>query len=244
MAFTSLSPESAFKSPQLQWEGKALPLIESNDGLRVFQTHGRSGVGDDEVGMDARRFRQPFVAGPDSGEILLNDGFRRAAALGLIAQQAADEADVRRGVDEHLDVEQGRQGGRAQQVGAFDHDHLGGADSFALWLAPVVDEGIDRRRYGLAALQRRQVGDQQIVIARRHVVEIMGRGVEAGNRRGVQIVGIFPQQGGHAVGQGGNKGFGQGALARARTASDCDQDGHGRSTSSARVLTQARGGRF
>ncbi|MNI55562.1 hypothetical protein D3C73_1105210 [compost metagenome] len=178
--------------------------------------------------MDPGWFRQPLMAGTDRGEILLDNGFGRASALGLVAQKAADEADVCGGVDKDPNVEQGRQGRGAQQVRAFDHHHLSGRHRLAARLASVVNEGIKRSGHAASGLQVAQIGNQQIVITRGDIVEIVRRRIKTGDGSRVEIIGIFSQKGGDALGQRGNQGLGEGALAGARAAGDGDQNGHER----------------
>jgi hypothetical protein len=43
------------------------------DGLGIFQANGSSRVGDDEVGMCPRWFREPLMTGSDSRQILRHD---------------------------------------------------------------------------------------------------------------------------------------------------------------------------
>ncbi len=178
--------------------------------------------------MNPRGFRQAFVTGADGGEVLMDDRFRRSSTLRLVAQQPANEADIRRGVDENANVEQGGQGRRAQQVRAFDDDDLGGRHRFAARFASMMDEGVEGGGHAAPGLEVGQIGNQQIVIASGDIVKVMRRGVEARHGRRVQIVGILAQQRGDALRQRGNQGFGQGALAGARAAGDGDQYGHGR----------------
>ena len=166
------------------------------------------------------------MPGPDGGEILLDHGVGGAAPLGLVTQQAADEADVGGGVDEHPDVEQFDQAGRAQHVGALDDHHLGGAYRFALRLAAVMDEGIDRGGDVASGLQGGEIGDHQFVIAGGHVVEVEGRRVEARQTGRVAIIGILAHQHSGALGQGGDERLRQRALAGAGTSGDGDQDWH------------------
>ena len=167
------------------------------------------------------------MARADGGQILVDDGLGGPAPLGLVAQQAADEPDVGRGVDEHPDVEQVDQRRRAQQVGALDDHHLGRPHRLAARLAPVVDEGIERSHDVAPGLQFRQVADHQLVVAGRHVVEVEGGGVEAGQAGGVAVVGILAHQHGRAGGQGGDQRLREGALAGAGAPGDGDENGHG-----------------
>ena len=80
---------------------------QPHDGLGILETHRRGRVRDHEIGVDPGRFGQSFMPGPDRGPLLGDHRIRCAATLDLVAQQAADEADVGGRVDEDPDVEQG-----------------------------------------------------------------------------------------------------------------------------------------
>ena len=74
---------------------------------------------DDDVGVALARLDELEVHRLDGAEVLVDHRLHRAAALGDVALQPADEARVVVGVDEHLDVHQ-----RAQRRVGEDQDAL------------------------------------------------------------------------------------------------------------------------
>src|SRR6185503_5334630 len=80
-----------------------------------------------DVCMALRRFDELHVHGPDRREVLFDDGFHRAIALGNISSQPAYESNVVRRIDEDLDIHLLQQ----TRVGE-DQDTLDDHDGF--WL--------------------------------------------------------------------------------------------------------------
>ena len=186
---------------------------QPDHGLGVFEPHRGGRVRHDEVRIQPRGFGQPLMAGAHGRQILGDHRIRGASPLGLVAQQAADETDVGRSVDKHTDVEQGDQPGRAQHMGALDDDDVRGPHRLASRLTSMVDEGIEGGHDVPPGLQLGEIADHQLMVARRHIVEVERGGIEVGQAGGVAIVGVLAQQHRRTVGQGRDQGLGERALA-------------------------------
>ncbi len=75
-------------------------------GYHLHRDGVQPAFGDDHIGIAFGRLDKLHVHGADGGEVLVDDHLGRPAALGDVALQAADEADVGVGIDKNLDIEQ------------------------------------------------------------------------------------------------------------------------------------------
>jgi hypothetical protein len=79
--------------------------------------------GHDEVRVALRRLDELEVHGPHRSEVLLLHRLERAPAIGEVAPQAPEDAHVRVGVDEELDVQHAAQRLLGQHQDALEEDH-------------------------------------------------------------------------------------------------------------------------
>ena len=89
-----------------------------------------------DVCMALRRFDELHVHGPDRREVLFDDGFHRAIALGNIASQPAYESNIVRRIDEYLDIHLLQQ----TRVGEVLHHLLEVVRTLARVLAPFMPD--------------------------------------------------------------------------------------------------------
>jgi len=97
----------------------------------------------------------------DGGHVLVDDRICRPTALGDVALQTADEADVRVGIHEELNIKQLAQGWLGKEQDAFDEDDAARLDRLRPLGAAVGGEVIDRHFYRLAVFQLYDVLDEQ-----------------------------------------------------------------------------------
>ena len=126
---------------------RAHPGDEHVEGGRVH-----AAVGDDDVGVALRRLDELQVHGPDGRQVLVDDAGRRAAAIGDVALEAPDEADVGIGVDVDLEVEQLAQAGLEEHEDALDDDDRTRTPP---WSPPPCGGGRRSRRRARAPAGRR-----------------------------------------------------------------------------------------
>src|SRR5439155_845900 len=80
----------------------------------------RAVVGDDDVGVDARRLHVALVRGPHRTRILIQHLLHGATAIREISPDPPDEPEVGRRIDEHLHVQERPERAPPQREQAFD----------------------------------------------------------------------------------------------------------------------------
>ena len=103
---------------------------------------------------------------------MIDDVVERAPALLDVAANAADETNVRVGVDEHLDIAQVANAAVREEEYPVDDDHLGGGDADGRRAASVRDEIVLRFIDRLAAGQRCELRQKKIPIERVRVIPV------------------------------------------------------------------------
>ena len=149
--------------------------------------HGiQAAFGDDDIGIALGRLDKFQVHGADGGQVLVDDRLGGATALGDVALQAADEADIGIRIDEDLDIEQLAQLGFGKDQDAFHQDDRLWLDADGLRGARVGLEIVDRQVNLTVFLELSDMGYQQAGIQRVGVVE-----VDAGTLGGSQVAEVF-----------------------------------------------------
>src|SRR6201988_5477669 len=77
----------------------------------------------DYVGMPFRRSTKRHVQGPDVRQVVFDNRFCGAAALGHVTPQTADETNVVRSVDKYLDIHLLQQTWIGKDQNAFNDDN-------------------------------------------------------------------------------------------------------------------------
>src|SRR5689334_19309042 len=121
-----------------------------------------------------RRLDELHVHRANRRQVLLDYGINRSAALGHVAPQAADEADVVRRVHEDLDVHLLKQARVGEDQYPLDDDNRLRLDQQSLVLPRVRLEIVDRKLDRPARPELLDMMYQQLVIERVRVVEVDG----------------------------------------------------------------------
>src|SRR6185369_3709706 len=126
----------------------------------------------DYICMTFRRLDKLHVHGPNSLHVLFDNRFYSAAALGDVAPQAANEANVVRSVDKNLDIHLLQQSCIDKDENPFnDHDRFR-FDGTRFVQTRVSLEVVERQLNRLACFQTSHMIDEQFVVERVRMIEI------------------------------------------------------------------------
>src|SRR5678809_1387747 len=100
--------------------------------------------------------------GLDSGEVLVDDFVERPAALVDVAANAADESNVRVGIDEDLDVADVTDTSVAEQQNAIDDHDLGRWNDHGAVAPGVADEIVHGLFDRLTRREARKLSDKEL----------------------------------------------------------------------------------
>lgn len=141
----------------------------ANSGEEYFESWSvESALGDDHVGVPFAWFDESLVSGPNGFEVLIDDALGGTAAIGDVASEAPNEADVGRGIDEDLKVESLAQYPIPEHEDPVDHDDFLGVNGAGVTAAVVLGVVVDRH------LDGRAVGECSHVVVEEWPVERVG----------------------------------------------------------------------
>jgi hypothetical protein len=118
----------------------------------------------DHIRVSLARLDELEVHRLNGGQVLLDDFIQRPAAHVSVALDAADESNVRVGIDENLDVAEVANPFIDEQQNPVDDNDVGRLDTCCIRAPQVRHEIILRFRDGLPVAQRIQVRDEKIVV--------------------------------------------------------------------------------
>ena len=123
-----------------------------------------SAARDDDVGVALARLDELEVHRLHRGEILVEDFLERPAALDDIASQAANQADIGVGVDEHLHRKQLANARVGEQQDAVDHDDVDGRHVRAHGFSHVRDKIVLGLLDRCTRRERRKMSEEQLPV--------------------------------------------------------------------------------
>ena len=190
-----------------------------------IQSHGIVAAGgDDDVRVALGRLHEPVVHGLDGGEILVHDVFQIPAAVPGVPDDAPENAHVRVGVHEDLDVHEIAEIGVREDQNALHHQHLGGLHGGGLVGAVVHLVVIYRALDGLARPERLDMLHHKRRIEGVGVVVVELCAFLVGEFI-VALVVVIMVQDAHVAAELPQDPAGDGGLAAAGAAGDADHDG-------------------
>src|SRR6202043_4040811 len=134
--------------------------------------------------------------------------------------EAGDEPQVGIGVDVDLEVEELPQAGLDEDQDAFQEDDRQRQDPAGAVRPAVAYEVVDRYLHRMAGLERREMSDEEVVVDRARMVEVVLQQVRLAAPVDVAVVAVLLDEGDAVLARGLENRTHDGGLARTRPARD------------------------